>query len=95
MYFALSELRGRLRQLSRGDALRFAQRLPLATIFRAVGAVRTDSQGSAETDGGLIKASALRQGSLSLQYTCRMLEGELKSELNFPRSCILIEATKT
>ena len=89
MYFALSELRGRLRQLSRGDALRFAQRLPLATISRAFGAV------SAETDGGLIKASALRQGSMSLQYTRRMLEGELKSELNFPRSCVLIEATKT
>ena len=50
---------------------------------------------SAETDGGLIKASALRQGSLSLQYTCRMLEGELKSELDFARPCVAIEATKT
>jgi hypothetical protein len=85
--------------LPRGDALRSAQRLPLAIIFRAFGAAVCTSRAfgavSAETDGGLIKASALRQGSMSLQYTCRMLEGELKSELDFARSCVAVKATKT
>ena len=41
MYSALSELQRRSYG-SRGDALRFARRLPLATVFRAVGADADD-----------------------------------------------------
>ena len=37
-YSALSGLRRGLLDLTRGDALRFATRLPLAFIFRALGA---------------------------------------------------------
>ncbi|HEV8189259.1 MAG TPA: hypothetical protein VGP83_16010 [Pyrinomonadaceae bacterium] len=37
-YSALSELHGPIYGFPRGDAPRFAQRLPLAIIFRAVGA---------------------------------------------------------
>ncbi len=39
IYFALSELHGHSSFRPRGDALRFAQRLPLAITFRAFGAV--------------------------------------------------------
>src|ERR1041384_4703986 len=40
-YFAPSALNKNLLTRSRGDALRFASRLPLAIILRAVGAVTT------------------------------------------------------
>lgn len=46
-------------------------------------------------DGGLIKTSALRQSfQLVCQYTCRMSERELKSELDFPGTRVKVKPTK-
>jgi hypothetical protein len=42
-YFALSELHAPLFFLPRGDAPRYARRLPLAIIFRAFGAKWPDA----------------------------------------------------